>query len=302
MNDTQPANGGPRGVFCPIVTPLDHREQVDEPALRQQVERLVGAVDGIMVLGTSGELAILQDSVADTALAVVADQLGGRLPLVCGVGDTGTARVVERIDRAKSSGASYVAVCAPYYYQHDSAALRRHFAAVAASCDLPVVLYNIPSHTGNPLDRETVLALAGEPNIVGIKDSSQDTEFFAWLLTSRDQTGWTVLQGSVEKQASKFWRSGIDGYVSGLENIAPGTMRALSQAVAAGDSDAVAALQSRLDALVDLCGRYFWLSVLKAAVAELGIGTGVVSAPLPTLDRDARADVRQTLRRIGLLD
>ncbi|NEE03136.1 dihydrodipicolinate synthase family protein [Phytoactinopolyspora halotolerans] len=292
---------GPRGVFCPIITPLDADERLDEAALRGHVERLVGGVDGIMVLGTGGELPILRDDVASGAIEVVADQLAGRLPLACGIGDAGTARAVDRAARAKEAGADYAAVCGPYYYRADSQAVTRHFAMIADASSLPVVLYNIPKCTHTPLDRDAVLALADHPNIVGIKDSTGDRDFFDWLLAARERTGWTVLQGTAEKRASEYWRSGMDGYVSGLENVAPGTMRALAQAVAAGDDGQAAALQERIDALVDLGGRHFWLSVIKGAVAEQGLGGGTVAAPLPSLDEAARADVRETLDRIGLL-
>lgn len=299
--DPQKAVKGPRGVFCPVVTPLDSGERLDESTLRQQVERLVGAVDGIMVLGTAGELATLRDDVADEALAVAAEQLAGRLPLVCGVGDAGTARVLERVARAKRAGADYVAVCGPYYYPSGGSALRRHFASIARASDVPVVLYNLPNHTHAALDPTVVSELAVEPNIVGVKDSAGDPDFFSWLLSNRDRTGWTVLQGTQEKQASRYWRTGQDGYVSGLENVAPGTMKALADAVAAGDEETTSILQGRLDALVDLCQRHFWLTVLKGALAEQGIGTGVVSAPLPPLDEATRDDIRRTLARIGLL-
>lgn len=293
---------GPQGVFVPILTPLDGSEQLDDDALRQLVDRLVGSVDGIFVLGTAGELATLRDDVATAAVSVVADQLAGRLPLVCGAGDSGTARTIERLSRAAEANADYVAVCGPYYYPSDSAGLQRHFAAVANASDVPVVLYNLPNHTRGGLDQAAVNALAGEPNIVGIKDSSGDDAFFSWLLATRDHTTWSVLQGTGEKQATAHWRSGQDGYVSGLENVAPGTMKALADAVATGDSDTATALQARIDGLVDLCRRHYWLSVLKAALAEQGIGSGVVCSPAPPLDRDARADVRQTLARIGLLN
>ncbi len=291
----------PRGVYCPIITPLDVDEGLDEPALRRQIDRLVGSVDGILVLGTSGELPILPGATAQATLNVTAEHVAGRVPLVCGVGDVGTKRSVAHVRRAVESGADFVAVTTPYYYPVDEAGMYRHFMTVAEASAVPVALYNIPRNTHTVMTRNMVTRLAEHPNIVAVKDSGGDRELFSWLLETRESTNLTILQGTDESNARGYWEQGIDGYVSGLENLAPGTMRALAQAVRNGDLTAAEDLQACLDALVDLTGRHFWLSVLKAGVAEQGIGTGAISAPLSTVPEDDRRLLRKTLEDLALM-
>lgn len=302
---TQPAadsgTSGPRGVYCPVITPLDADEWPDEAALRHQIGRLVAGVDGIMVLGTGGEFPLLEPAAADAAAEIVADELRGRLPLVCGVGDTGVRRTVANLRRAEKIGADYVAVCGPYYYRVDAAALYRHFATVADLSAVPVVIYNIPPSTQSGLDRDTLTRLAEHPNIVGIKESSGDAGLLTWLLDARADLGLTVLQGTAEQEATRWWRADPDGYVSGLENVAPGTMRELAEAVRTGDDAAARRLQHRLNVLVGLCDRHYWLAVIKAGCAEYGAGDGRLAAPLPTLDPPARDEVRAALSALGLL-
>ncbi|WP_166845928.1 dihydrodipicolinate synthase family protein [Isoptericola sp. BMS4] len=289
------------GVFCPVITPLDDRGRLDEPALRRQVDRVVAAGDQVMVLGTSGELPILPAVVADRVVEVAADQLAGRTTLVCGVGDVGTERALANVARAGGAGADAVAVTTPYYYPVDADAVRRHYREVADRSEVPVALYNIPVNTHTPLTREVVADLAQHPNVVAIKDSSGDRDFFAWLLEHRDAHGLAVLQGSDEKRAHHYWRAGIDGYVSGLENVLPGTMLELAAAVRAGDDGAVAAAQARVDAIADLTAEGFWLSVLKAGAALQGVGSGRVSAPLPGLSDELHGRLRETLAAHDLL-
>ena len=289
------------GVFCPVITPLDAEENLDEGALRRQVDRVVDARDGVMMLGSSGELPILPTETADRVVEVIADQLDGRAPLVCGIGDVGTERAMRNVLRAHRHGADFAAVTTPYYYPVDESGVIRHYLDIAEQSPIPVVLYNIPVNTHRPLTRDVIEALGTHPNIVGIKDSSGDSEFFSWLLSAREQTGWAVLQGTDESNARTYWEAGIDGYVSGLENLAPGTMRALAAAVAEQDDHAAAAQQAKLSALMAISSDEFWLSVLKEGAQMQGIGAGGISRPLPSLTPTGRKRLRRVLRSHDLL-
>lgn len=289
------------GVFCPVITPFDDRGELDEPALRRQVDRVVDAGDHVMVLGTSGELPILPGPVADRVVEVVAEHLAGRTTLVCGVGDVGTERALANVARAADAGADAVAVTTPYYYPVGEAAIRRHYREIADRSDIPVALYNIPVNTHAPLTQALVEDLAAHPNVVAIKDSSGDREFFAWLLEHRADHGLAVLQGTDETNAAQYWQDGIDGYVSGLENVVPGTMNQLAAAVRTRDLPGAELAQDRLDAIAGLTAEGFWLSVLKAGAALQGVGSGRISAPLPELSDELHDRLRSTLAAHDLL-
>ncbi|UFU06073.1 dihydrodipicolinate synthase family protein [Ruania halotolerans] len=287
------------GVFCPLITPLDHDGALDRPGLERHVDRVVAAGDAVMALGTSGELPILPAVVAEEALEVIAAQLDGRTALVCGVGDVGTERTLANVRRAKAAGADVVAVTTPFYYPLGEPEMIAHYLEVAERSDLPVAIYNIPINTHLPVTRAVMERVAAHPNVVAIKDSGGDGDLMRWLLETRSDTGLKVLQGTDEAHATQHWQAGIDGYVSGLENLAPGTMLDLAAAVRSGDTGAADRAQQRMDAILGVMEHGFWLSVLKEGAALQGIGSGRISPPLPALSLTARAYLEDAITALA---
>jgi len=133
---------------------------------------LLPDVDGVFVLGSSGEFALLEDTMRAELINRTVERVEGRRPVYVGVGDTGTRRTIANARRASRAGVDALVVCGPFYYPvTDQGALRAHFEAVADAVDRPVLLYNIPENTVSALTPDSVVALAMHPNIVGIKDS-----------------------------------------------------------------------------------------------------------------------------------
>lgn len=145
-----------------------------------------------------------------------------------------------------------------------------------------------------------VAALSDHENVAGIKDSSGDRTYFRRLLDLASPS-FTVLQGSDEPEAETWYRQGVDGYVSGLENVAPGTLRGLATALAGGDAQALEEARSRLRRVTRMVAQGFWLTSIKAAVSMIVGGTGAVSAPLPPLTAEQHRALRLALVDLGLL-
>lgn len=289
------------GVICPLVTPLTEDHRLDTVALGRQIDRVQAHVDGFMLLGTTGELALLTTGLADELVAAALEQIAPDKAVVLGIGETSTARVLDQLARF-APGIDYVAACTPYYLtSDDDSALPRHFRAVAELAPVPLVLYNIPQNTHRPIPLEVVEELREHPGIAGIKDSSGDAAFFDALLRLRT-AGFAVLQGD-ESQAVRAHRNGADGFVSGLENIAPGTMRRLLTALDQSIESEVAAATgtiAALNATLSTDGR-FWLSTLKAAVGILTGRSGLPMAPLPELHPDQLPALTRQLEQLGLV-
>lgn len=288
------------GVICPLVTPLTEEHHLDAVALGRQIHRVQAHVDGFMLLGTTGELALLTTGLADDLVSTALAQIRPGTTVVLGIGDTSTARVFDQLARF-TAGIHYVAACSPYYLtSDDDAALVQHFRSVADSAPVPLVLYNIPQNTHRAIPIEVVRALRGHTNIAGIKDSSGDIAYFDELLLLRTRD-FAVLQGD-ESHAVHSHRGGADGFVSGLENIAPGTMRRLMTAIDRSESNDIAATTRSIAALtaaLSADGR-FWLSTLKAAVGILTGGSGAPMAPLPGLRPDQVSVLTRQLEQLDL--
>lgn len=290
-----PTSAGPRGIICPLVTPLTEDEQLDRRVTREHVRGLLPHVDGLMPLGTTGELPILDLDVADELVALVTEEASGTdTQIVLGVGGAGWASTRDNLRRARV-GVTHVAVCAPYYYPTAASDLLDYFRRVADVAPVPVVLYNIPQNTHQEIPVDTVARLSEHENIVGIKDSAPSSGHFVRLLELRSST-FTVLRGTDEPAVLRYRQAGADGFVSGLENIQPGLLRAAIESRSEAEAHAAVTRIRELTELVQAGGG---LAAIKAAVALRHGGSGRTAAPLASL-KPAQLRVLQT--RLAALD
>ena len=290
-----PLPSPPRGIICPIATPLTAAGDLREDVFRELIEALLPDLDGVFVLGSSGELTWLPDHVARRAVEVAVDQVAGRIAVLAGVGDTGLARTLARADRLAIPGVDQVVVAAPFYYQVPTeAAIVDHYVAVAERCPVPVVLYNIPQNTHQPLTAAIVRELAAHPRIVGIKDSSGDWFAFQRFLSFRSEA-FSVLQGREQLAAASYW-GGADGLISGMSNLAPRLLRALQTAIR---DDRPRAEGVALEAAIEVLAGVFtvgdWLAGLKGSLEALGWAVGDPSPPMPPADPRHRAEIQRIL-------
>lgn len=285
---TRAAPSRPGGIICPLVTPLTADGELDEGTLRGLIDALVPALDGLFVLGSSGELTWLPDEMAIRVARVAVDQTAGRIPVYIGTGDTGLARTLARAERLADVGADYLVVTTPFYYSVSSvASVIGYFETVAERAAAPVVLYNIPQNTHLPLAPSTVRVLAGHPKIVGIKDSAGDWNDFESFLALRSD-GFSVMQGRERLAAISLW-SGADGLISAMANFAPRLLQALAGSIRDhGPRAETLALQGTIDALAEVFDQGEWLAGLKSTLQATGWGVGDPSPPIPPHDAAQR--------------
>lgn len=301
------------GVVPPLCTPLHPDYTVDERSLRRLVDHLVDAgVDGLFVLGSTGEAALLPPAQRGTAIRTAVGRAAGRVPVLVGAIDTATLRVIEHVRRAEELGADGVVVTAPFYTRTHPAEIDRHFRDVAAATSLPVFAYDIPVSTGTKLSAELLTALGRDGVIAGVKDSSgDDAGTRSLVMAARELSGdFSVLTGS-ELTVDSAFGFGVDGNVPGLGNVDPAGYVRLHRAAADGRWDEARAEQERLVRLFSLTdaadtrvmGRASSaLGAFKAALHLLGVIDDPVTAPpyLPLGDAETRF-VRDKLVRAGLL-
>ncbi len=283
----------PGGIVCPLVTPLTDDGRLDEPVFRALIDALIPDLDGLFILGSSGELTWLSDDVARRVAQVAVDQVGGRIPIYVGVGDTGLGRTLARAERLAVPGVDYLVVTAPFYYEVSvEDRVVEHFVAVADEAPAPVVLYNIPQNTHLPLTPSVVGRLAEHPNIVGLKDSAGDWFAFQRFLALRSD-GFSVWQGREQLAAISLW-SGADGVISSMANFAPRLLRDLMASVREErPRPEILARQARVDELAAVFELGNWLAGLKATLQALGWEVGEPGAPIPPYDAAQRRVVRE---------
>ena len=265
-------------IIVPIITPFGDQHRLDEFAFRTLVDDLANRVDGIFVGGTSGELATMSDDEATRIASTAADQIAGRCELYMGIGDTGTIRTLRRIEALDTGKVDYLVACGPSYYtdltQRD---LIRHYLTVAEAAPAPLILYQIPQHTGTSLHPKSISELAAHANIAGMKDSSGNLLHFLEIVRSCPQP-FAVYQGREQLAAASLWL-GAAGLIVGLANLDPEIFSRLSAAVVSQDRELSVELQSRIDHLASILEIGPFLGVLKAAVEELGFSAGAPQPP-----------------------
>lgn len=287
-----------QGVIAPMVTPLAGDDRLDTAGLARLVERLVsGGVHGVFVLGTTGEGPSLSYKLRQQMIDEACRLVDRRVPVLVGVTDTSLAESIHLASYAQDAGADCVVLAPPCYFPIDQPDLLRWTEALADQSRLPVCLYNMPVLTKTVFEPETVARLMEHPNIIGLKDSSGDLDYFAKLRDStRSRADWSLLTGP-EHLLGHSVKLGGDGGVCGGANVFPQLFVKLYEAARADDDATVVTLETRVARLdrIYRVGPNPSLAVIqgiKAALAALGVCEDRLAAPFQRLATPAREQVR----------
>jgi 4-hydroxy-tetrahydrodipicolinate synthase len=298
------------GVVPPVCTPLTPERELDVPSLERLAAFLIEAgVHGLFVTGSTGEVAYLPDDVRHRALEVVAGVAAGQVPVLAGIIDTTTPRVVEHAREAKAFGADALVATAPFYAPTHPSEFGGHFRAIRAAVDLPLVAYDIPASVGSKLPADVVAELAEDGTLTALKDSSGDLDGLRAVLERTDSSRFQCYSGS-ETLADLGLFIGAHGIVPGIANVDPHGYVRLYDAARREDWDAARAEQLRLRRLFEVIhvggtrmGRYSSaIGAFKEGLACRGvIADATTSTPMIPLDDAERAAVRRHLDEAGLL-
>ncbi len=285
------------GCTVALVTPFRDGE-LDEPALRQLVDwHVAQGTDAVSPVGTTGEAPTLSHAEHERVIDTVLDQAAGRVKVIAGTGSNSTAEAVRLTRYAAKAGAAAALIVAPYYNRPMQEGLYAHFAKVAESVDLPIILYNIPGRTGRNMEPDTIERLARIESIVAIKEAAGSLDQVSEIVA---RTNLTVLSGD-DSLTLPMLAVGGEGVISVAANLVPGDVQSLVRAFQVGDVAKARALHFKL---FTLCRELLGLAVnpipLKAALALLGRGNGELRLPLTPLDERGLLKLRATLEAYGL--
>ncbi|MET9274274.1 dihydrodipicolinate synthase family protein [Kribbella sp. NPDC003557] len=302
------------GVVPPLVTPLTPEYDVDTASLARLIQyQLSGGVDGVFVLGTSGEGTFLTDEQRQVVVETTVAEVAGQVPVLAGVIDTSTNRVAAHVSAALKAGVSGIVATAPFYAATHPAEIERHFVRLASLVgDTPLYAYDIPPRAGTKLPGSLMTALGEQGVIAGVKDSSGQETSLRELVLSRREKGlndFAIMTGS-EVTVDSALAFGVDGVVPGLGNVDPAGYVRLFKAAAAGDTAAARDEQDRLFRLFEIINvadrsrmgaSSAALGAFKAGLYLLGvIACPVTAYPSIPLDDTEIAAVRPLLERAGL--
>lgn len=278
------------GSITALATPFLPSAAVDVEGLQRQIERQIEAgTQALVIAGSTGEAAMLDDREYENLLRSAVSVVAGRVPVLAGCGLSGTERTVAQTQRARDCGVQAALVVAPPYVRPTQAGLLAHYQQVAERGGLPVVLYNVPARSAVDLEPETVALLATVPGIIGLKEALPDPARMSALLRLRP-AGFAILSGD-DPTALRAMQAGADGVISVAANVVPRVFRRLCDLARSGESGPAAALEQRLRPLIDFLGLAPNPIPLKAILAQLSLCADVVRLPLLPLPAELRGSL-----------
>lgn len=275
-----------RGIIPPMITPLKSDFSLDIGHTERLIEHLIdGGVHGIFILGTTGEFAGLSSAVKSNLIQITCQQVKGRVPILVGVTDCSFTESVDLAAIAHRSGAEAVVAAPPYYMNIGQAELINYYQKLAGVVELPLFLYDMPSHVKINIEVETVIKLSKHPNIIGIKDSSGKIENFQALCGAFEQQPEFKIFVGPEEFLAESLKIGGNGGVTGGANLFPKLYVALYEAFQKKEFDAVKKFQETILFLSNNLyqhGTYrsSYLQGLKAAMSFEGLCDDNCALPL----------------------
>ncbi len=289
-----------KGSLVALITPF-RGKVVDEKAFQSFVEWQVReGTHGLVPCGTTGESPTLSHEEHRRVIDLCVEAARGRVPVIAGTGSNSTEEAIELTNHAKQAGADAALVVTPYYNKPTQEGLYRHYKAIHDAVDLPIVIYNIPGRCIVDMSVDTMARLAKLPNIVGVKDATND---LARPLRTRIALGSRFCQLSGEDATvTAFLAQGGTGCISVTANVAPALCARLHNAWAEGDLTAVWDVRDRLMPLHDALFVETSPGPVKYAASLLGLGSPETRLPLTEVAPSTRDRVRQALVGAGLLN
>jgi 4-hydroxy-tetrahydrodipicolinate synthase len=254
----------------------------------------------LVPVGTTGETSTLSTQEHKDVVSLCVEVAAGRVPVIAGAGSNATDEAIDLVRHAKAAGADAALVVCPYYNKPNQAGLFAHFKAINDAVALPVFLYNVPGRTVVDLMPQTVAALAALPNIIGIKDASDEMERVALhrhLIGPDEQ----FIQLSGEDSSALAHRTmGGAGCISVTANVLPEACAAMHAAFDEGDLETARAINQRLVLLHKAMFSSPSPGPAKYALSRMGLCTDEVRLPITPPDTDTREQIDAALRHAGV--
>jgi len=287
------------GAIVAIVTPFSDGK-IDEKAYKGLINDVItGGVRGIVPCGTTGESATLSHEEHERVIDITVDEVGKRVPVIAGTGSNSTTEAIRLTRHAREAGADAALLITPYYNKPTQKGLYEHYRAVAAACDIPLVLYNVPGRTGVNMATETVVELSKIDTIVGVKEASGDLVKCSQIVrdTAND---FCVLSGEDALNYPTLCIGGT-GAISVTANILPTRLSTLCSAWEEGDRET--ARKIHLD-LLEINQTLFIEPnpiPVKTALAMMGKVKDEFKLPLCPMGDANRKRLAAVLKRYGCI-
>lgn len=287
-----------KGIWVPIVTPFFHGRLDLDAAQRLATDLVNDGIHGLIVCGTTGEAAALDDREQGALLCAVIEAVGARCPVFMGVSGSNTRQIAEKITWLDQCEPDGYLISPPSYVRPSQEGIRQHFLKIASQTELPVVLYNIPARTGVNMTPETIASLADDPQFVAIKESSGDREQLSDIIASR---ALNVLSGD-DAMLLRTLDLGGHGAISAAAHLRPDLYVRIYELMQIGMTGRASTLFGALLPMIHLLFSEPNPAPLKAVLSMQGRMSEEMRLPMLPMSAEGKKKLAQAFERIMLFD
>lgn len=287
-----------KGTCTAMITPFTN-DGIDYDALARQIDfQIDNGIEALCVLGTTGEAPTITDNEYETIAKFAYDKIAGRVKYILGTGSNCTKKAIEKSQLAQKIGADGLLVVTPYYNKCTQKGLVKYYNDVCDNIDIPVLCYNVPARTGVNILPQTMAEIAEHKNIGGIKEACGNMEQICE--TARLIRNKTALYSGDDNLNLAMLSIGSMGLISVASNVVPKEVGDVAKLYFAGKNQEAIALQESLLSLIDIMFCEVNPIPVKKAIELLGLGNGIVRAPLTELEPEHTAQMIDILKNFGL--
>lgn len=284
-----------KGSAVAIVTPMDEQGNLDFKAMEKLLKfQLENGTDAIVVNGTTGESATLEEKEKLKLIEFTVHYVNHRVPVIMGTGSNCTAHAVRMSRKAQALGASALLQVTPYYNKTSQHGLVEHFTAVADSVDIPIILYNVPTRTGININPETYLKLSEHPNIRAVKEAGGNISHIAKVAALCGDR-LDIYSGN-DDQTVPILSLGGKGVISVLANLMPFEMHMICQYFFEGEMEKSRNMQLELLDMMNVLFMDVNPVPVKAALSILELCCESYRLPLTRMQDKEKEALKQVMK------
>ncbi len=287
------------GAMPALITPFTKDDRIDREGLRRNIAFVEeGGVSGIVPCGTTGESATLSALEHEEVIDIAVEC--SKVPVIAGTGSNNTGEALQFTKHAADAGVDGVLLISPYYNKPNPAGLLAHFKKIAEAVDIPMILYNVPSRTGQDMPVDVITKLAKVENIAGIKEASGNVSKVSQILEQTIDDDFVVFSGE-DGLTLPIISMGGSGVISVVANIVPDKMSGMVNAALKGDYETARKIHFEIAPLI----RALFLETnpipAKKAAELVGLASGHLRLPLAPMSDANQLKLLTELKKLGVM-
>lgn len=288
------------GAMPALITPFTKDDRIDREGLQRNIAFVEdGGVSGIVPCGTTGESATLSAAEHEEVIDIAVEC--AKVPVIAGTGSNNTCEALQFTKHAADAGVDGVLLISPYYNKPNPAGLLAHFKKIAEAVDIPMILYNVPSRTGQDMPVDVITQLAKVENIVGIKEASGNAAKVSQILEQTIDDDFVLLSGE-DGLTLPIISMGGRGVISVAANIVPDKMSGMVNAALKGDYETARKIHFEISPLI----RALFLETnpipVKKAAELVGLASGHLRLPLAPISDANKEKLVSELKKLGVME